>query len=350
MSNVSLNSTLGAFVIGAVLGNILFGITCLQSSLYYGNYPNDGLNTDDVADDEQVGIIWVLDTIDIAATTHVWYFYSVKNFGDVQAFTQGTIVWSFKLHILICGVCAMLMETYIHIQLVGKHFYNATGILWFIVVGYLSVPSFSQTPSIRNALISLFSTSVAAEFILSVAMIYILNKGRTASVFPGIIATLVTLMQLVLISGLATSLYSMFILVAVLSMFVVWPDTLIFFGVDCLQPKIFINSLLAMLNARKMIRNVDQSIRLQTSDSSGLAPECVRDHCRKDKLVDRLLSVMRQLDYTSPAHRGKGITGLVMNGRTIMNEIKKGRAPPHPRKRVRSGFSGVRKKNWKGIM
>ncbi|KAG7441252.1 uncharacterized protein BT62DRAFT_1011840 [Guyanagaster necrorhizus] len=148
-----------------------------------------------------------------------------------------------------------------------------------LVKDVFSVPSFSQTPSIRNAL-SLFATSISAEFILSVAVIYTLNKGRTASVFPNTIATLVTLMQMVLISGLATSLYSMFILVA----FVVWPDTLIFLGVDCLQPKIFINSLLAMLNARKMIRNVDQSIRLQTIDSSGLASECVRDHCRKDKV------------------------------------------------------------------
>ncbi|KAG7441250.1 uncharacterized protein BT62DRAFT_923470 [Guyanagaster necrorhizus] len=57
--------------------------------------------------------------------------------------------------------------------------FNANDILNIILV-----PTFSQTPTIRNALISLFATSVAAEFILSVAMIYTLNKGRTASVFP----------------------------------------------------------------------------------------------------------------------------------------------------------------------
>ncbi|KAG7441257.1 uncharacterized protein BT62DRAFT_1011846 [Guyanagaster necrorhizus] len=253
MSDVSLNSTLGAFVIGAALANIF--------------------DINDVANDEHVGIIWVLDTIDIAVTTHVWYFYSIKNFGDVQAFTQGTIVWSLSESLskecmryaygnldntFINGYCGWLFSSL-----------QATP-----VVGYLSVPSFSQTPSIRNALISLFATSISAEFILSVAMIYTLNKGRTASVFPNTIATLVTLMQMVLISGLATSLYSMFILVT----FVVWPDTLIFLGVD-----FFINSLLAMLNARKMIRNVDQSFRLQTIDSSGLAQEGLQDHCRKDK-------------------------------------------------------------------
>ncbi|KAG7441238.1 uncharacterized protein BT62DRAFT_546460 [Guyanagaster necrorhizus] len=280
MTNVSLDNTLGAFVIGASFANILFGITCLQSSFYYRNYPNDGWIFK-----ASVGIIWVLDTIDVAVTTHVWYFYSIKNFGNFQAFTQGNIVWSFKLHILICVSIRVFVQAVYALRLwkLGHHLYQS--ILWLVILvtasnagcgiylvkDVFSIPSFSQTPTIRNALISLFAMSISAEFILSVAMMYTLNKGRTSSVFPNTIAILLTLMQMVLISGLVTSLYSMLILVT----FLLWPDTLIFLGVDCIQPKIFINSLLAMLNARNTVRNIDDSFHLPIIDS---VAKSVHDH------------------------------------------------------------------------
>ncbi|PBK87437.1 hypothetical protein ARMGADRAFT_1016606 [Armillaria gallica] len=53
-------------------------------------------------------------------------------------------------------------------------------------------------------------------------------------------------MRLGVISGLATSICSLLILITYLA----WPNTLIFFGIDLILPKLYINSLLAMLNSR----------------------------------------------------------------------------------------------------
>ncbi|KAK0194855.1 hypothetical protein F5146DRAFT_261727 [Armillaria mellea] len=89
---ISLDNTLGVFSIGATLANILFGVTCLQSGLYYKNYPND-----EWVYKASVGLIWLLDAFDVAVTAHASYFYAIKNFGNFQVLIQDDIVWSFKV-------------------------------------------------------------------------------------------------------------------------------------------------------------------------------------------------------------------------------------------------------------
>ncbi|KAK0457538.1 uncharacterized protein EV420DRAFT_1548901 [Desarmillaria tabescens] len=53
-------------------------------------------------------------------------------------------------------------------------------------------------------------------------------------------------MRLVLISGLATSAWSLLTPIS----YVVWPESLIFLGINFVLSKLYINSLLAMLNSR----------------------------------------------------------------------------------------------------
>ncbi|PBK95237.1 hypothetical protein ARMGADRAFT_1028626 [Armillaria gallica] len=291
MGNISLDNTLGAFFIGATLANILFGITCLQSALYYKSYPNDGWlykaslerrDTDAAADGEQVGIIWILDTFDVAVTTHTLYFYAIKNFGDIQVFTQRNIVWSFKVlvRIFVQAMYALRVwkRTLSFLYYLAPPYsvrfssLQATPLVGYLIKDVYLVSSFSDTPSIKSALISMFVSSVAAEFVVAVAMCYCLDKTTT-------ITALITMMRMILMTGFVTSFYSIVILVT----FLLWPDTLIFLGFDCLAPKLFINSLLALLNARGNFRNTKNSFRLPTIDSTGLTSESMRGHPAKDK-------------------------------------------------------------------
>ncbi|KAK0194840.1 hypothetical protein F5146DRAFT_1132249 [Armillaria mellea] len=135
MGNISLDNMLGAFSLGATLENILFGITCLQSALYYKNYPNDTWFYK-----ASVGIIWLLDTFDVAVTTHTVYFYAIKNSGNIQVLTQHEIVWSFKLHILIYVLIRIFLQGMyaLHVWKFGQKLHQ--GILWLILatllVGY----------------------------------------------------------------------------------------------------------------------------------------------------------------------------------------------------------------------
>ncbi|PBK85867.1 hypothetical protein ARMGADRAFT_1017656 [Armillaria gallica] len=78
-------------------------------------------------------------------------------------------------------------------------------------------------------------------------MCYYLHKCREASAFSSTSAIILGLMRVIVISGSATSACSLLTLIT----FHVWPNSLMFLGIDFVLPKIYINSLLAMLNWRK---------------------------------------------------------------------------------------------------
>ncbi|KAK0216614.1 hypothetical protein EDD85DRAFT_431864 [Armillaria nabsnona] len=81
-------------------------------------------------------------------------------------------------------------------------------------------------------------------------MCYYLDKGTSMTSFSNTTKIIVGLMRLAVISGLATSVCSLLTLVS----FVVWPKTLIFIAIHFILPKLYINSMLAMLNARNVQR------------------------------------------------------------------------------------------------
>ncbi|PBK81077.1 hypothetical protein ARMGADRAFT_1171552 [Armillaria gallica] len=87
----SIGETFDALCVGAIIAAVLFGITNLQSDIYYKRYPNDWwLYRCSVA------LLWVLDTLHVVLSTHVLYFYLIDMFGNVSgALVQS--VWSFKL-------------------------------------------------------------------------------------------------------------------------------------------------------------------------------------------------------------------------------------------------------------
>ncbi|SJL15381.1 uncharacterized protein ARMOST_18877 [Armillaria ostoyae] len=90
-SSTTLGNTLGALYVGATIAAILFGITNLQTLIYYKRYPDD-LRIYRYS----VALLWVLDALHVAFTTHALYFYMIDMFGDwVGTLIHG--VWSFKV-------------------------------------------------------------------------------------------------------------------------------------------------------------------------------------------------------------------------------------------------------------
>jgi hypothetical protein len=81
-----LGETVGAAFIGLVGSAILYGMTNLQTYIYYNRFPRDW-----VFHKVFVGVLWALDTFHLALTVHLVYHYLVKNFGNSAALIN--IVW-----------------------------------------------------------------------------------------------------------------------------------------------------------------------------------------------------------------------------------------------------------------
>ncbi|KAK0442490.1 uncharacterized protein EV420DRAFT_1076177 [Desarmillaria tabescens] len=232
----------------------LFGISNLQMVIYYKRYPNDWWIYR-----YSVAIIWILDALHVALSTHAIYHYFVDLFGDyVELFH---IVWSFKLQLLICMVMIIWVEALYAVRLwrLGSHFNRiiswiviltvavALGAGIFSVYDAYSISNFLLIPSIKGSICALFAVAATSDFIIAFSMCYYLHKSREASAFSSTSDMLYGLMRLVIISGLATSACSLLTLITYLA----WQNSLIFLGVDLILPKLYVNSLLAMLNSRR---------------------------------------------------------------------------------------------------
>ncbi|KAK0201311.1 hypothetical protein DFS33DRAFT_1124556 [Desarmillaria ectypa] len=250
----SLGMSLGSVYIGATIAAILFGITNLQAVIYYKKYPDDWWIYR-----YSVAILWAFDTLHVALGTHALYHYLIDLFGKYIALYD--IVWSFKLQILFNMVIIVGVEAIYAARIwkLGRHFHQI--LPWFVVLNVVvafgtglfavydaySISSFSSVPSIKGSICTVFSMSATSDFIIAFSMCYYLHKGREASTPSSTSAMLLGLMRLVVISGLATSACSLLTLVTYLA----WPSSLVFLGIDFILPKLYINSLLAMLNSRR---------------------------------------------------------------------------------------------------
>ncbi|KAK0243657.1 hypothetical protein EDD85DRAFT_804791 [Armillaria nabsnona] len=256
----SLGTTIGAAYVGAMLSSLLFGITVLQVFIYYRDYPNDWRLFR-----YSVGILWVLDAFHLSLTMHAIYHYTVDSFGDYAAL--GNVVWSFKLQILVNVVIIVFVQSLYAVRLwkFGRHFHRflpwtvifvvacgfAVGVL--LVYKTYTITTFTGLASMNWAIDAAFATSTGIDFFISFAMCYYLHKSRSITEFSSTNSRLLVLMWFVLMSGLVTSACSTVALVT----YIVLPNTLVFLGVEFLLTKLYVNSLLSMLNARKRLQGAN---------------------------------------------------------------------------------------------
>ncbi|KAK0444680.1 hypothetical protein EV421DRAFT_361278 [Armillaria borealis] len=184
----------------------------------------------------------ILDTVQVALSTHALYFYLIKSFGNYPALLS--IIWSFPLQLLanmliICGVQALYA---VRIWKLGRHFHMV--LPWFIFLAvadtfgtgvYVMYDTYTlatfttlEISAIKVSIYAVFSTMAGADFIIAGTMCFYLHKGRSMTSFSSTTNIIKGLMRLVVISGSFDKRMLAF---------------------HCRG--VYINSLLAMLNSRR---------------------------------------------------------------------------------------------------
>ncbi|KAK0243663.1 hypothetical protein EDD85DRAFT_1017486 [Armillaria nabsnona] len=120
----SLGDTLGALYIGATIAAVqvtfltrrdtcscihsgsLFGITNLQTVIYYKKYPHDWWLFR-----YSVALLWILDALHVALSTHALYVYLINMFGDLAGVLVHD-VWSFKAQLDINIIIVIYVQEY----------------------------------------------------------------------------------------------------------------------------------------------------------------------------------------------------------------------------------------------
>ncbi|KAI6146152.1 hypothetical protein BKA82DRAFT_993328 [Pisolithus tinctorius] len=91
---MSIQGGFGPVLIGGLVSAMLYGITTLQTYMYYMNYYEDPSMIQFV-----VAAIWILDTLQVSFMCHFLYYYLITNYGNLMSLEHD--VWSFPASALV---------------------------------------------------------------------------------------------------------------------------------------------------------------------------------------------------------------------------------------------------------
>ncbi|KAJ7054298.1 hypothetical protein C8F01DRAFT_501821 [Mycena amicta] len=269
----TLDNTLGAVFLGVMVSGMLFGSTTQQVYYYYHYYPYDSL-----LHKTSVCVLWLLDALHMSLSISAAYHYGVRGFGDLFGLRQ--VIWSVKLLIAVNVLVVLIVQglyAYRVWRLSGFH----NGILRYLVAAVVlggfaigivtavetySLENFEDVTTISWAIEGSLAASTTIDCLNAAAMCYYLRKSKGLG--RALNSRISTLMQYTLSCGVFTSACSISTLVT----FILMPNNLIFLALTFLLTRLYVNSFMAMMNARPR-RNQTDHLSAEYAPSEGAATQ-----------------------------------------------------------------------------
>ncbi|KAF8911863.1 hypothetical protein CPB85DRAFT_1434667 [Mucidula mucida] len=253
--HVVVNNTMGAAFIGVIIAACLYGVSCVQTWYYYNQYQEDAWYIKFL-----VGTVWFFDTIHQALISHTVYWYVVSNFYNTDQ--QNRLV-SILLEVLFNGFIGLLVQAFLTFRVWRLSSRNVT---LTVVSGALALATFGCSAAftieslrletwndlvhLRGLSMSVNILGAAADVFIAACLFYYLRRSRT-----GFKRSDTMISKLILFSvstGLMTSVCAIASLISILA----WSTTLIYVAFYFSLGRLYSNSVLATLNARRDIRGI----------------------------------------------------------------------------------------------
>lgn len=256
---LDLRPTFGAMYIGGTIAVMMYGITSLQTYLYYVYYPNDPASMKWL-----VAFVWVLETLQTAFVTHAIYYYVIANYMNPLALLDG--VWSLfssvGLNVFIAFVVQCFFTKRIWSLCSTRTRYWLLPLIAIVVFAHLCFgmetvgllaqrKEFSKVAQISLIAATPFAVfAVLSDVVIAGALCVLLHRGRAGSS----IRSTNTLVNTLIIFAINRCLLTSVVAVAETIMYAIFPDSLWFIGIDFVIGKLYANSFLATLNTRRALR------------------------------------------------------------------------------------------------
>ncbi|ESK85690.1 hypothetical protein Moror_9917 [Moniliophthora roreri MCA 2997] len=260
MDTVSVGDRFGAGLIGAIITGVLYGITTVQTYLYFVNYPKDTKTLKSM-----VAIVWILDTAHIVLVAITMYHYLVTNYdnpaglrdihwslpaGVTLNLVLGIISQGFftqQVHTIARGLTRWILSP-ILIMLVFLHFvFGIETVAWLVIEK--TYERFQTSELVKLAGATPFAISaVLSDIVVAVSLCVLLRDSRTGIGKTNMLIT--TLMIYAVNRCLLTSAVA----IVEVIVFIATPGSLWFIAIDFVIGKLYANSLLASLNSRNALR------------------------------------------------------------------------------------------------
>lgn len=262
----------GVILIGGLIASILYGITTLQTYLYFMHHSEGDGWTMKLA----VAAIWIFESLHVSFVGHMLNYYLIVNYGVPSSLEY--IVWSFpasvlaNTFVLVIFQCFFTRKIYylcrprlrwwvigpiILLVLIRIGFGIETLVLLFVNNAVSSASSTRFYGSVPTA-----SADPLADVLITASLCVLLHEGGSRSVYP----RTKRLVNTLIIYTVNRCLLTLPVVVAELGVAVAgkaaWS-----MGLNFIIGKLYANSLLATLNTRQYLRSQESSSRpRQTAD------------------------------------------------------------------------------------
>lgn len=262
-----LDNTLGAAYIGVVVAGCLYGVSCVQA-WYYFTHQNDRWHLKLL-----VSAVITFDTIHQALIIQTVYDYVISNWGNVSFL--GELAPTLLIEVLFNGLTAFFVQSFLATR--AWHLSNRniwiTGLISLLVLGEfgcilaytaisLQYKTFAQLTQLKTLSITVNVLAAAGDVLIAGTLCTLLHFSRT-----GFHRTDTIINKLIIFSvntGLLTSLCAVASLVSILAA----GETFIYIAFFFCMGRLYTNSLLATLNARKSIRQASDGIHSSNPSES----------------------------------------------------------------------------------
>ncbi|OCH93576.1 hypothetical protein OBBRIDRAFT_832509 [Obba rivulosa] len=250
-----LDDTMGVTFVGVVVAAILYGVSCVQMFYYFVRYPTDWWHMKLL-----VSAVWVFDTVHQVLITHTVYTYVITNFGNDMVL--GTLVWSLIVEVLFNGFTALLVQSFFVLRiwkLSEKNLWLTVPVLLLVigefgavlayVIQAMQLGTFAQLDNLKPLSMTVNALAAAGDVLIAVILCTMLHRSRTG--FKRSDGLINKLILFTINTGFLTSVCAVLSLITIVTL----PNTFIYICFYFTLGRLYSNSLLATLNARKLLRD-----------------------------------------------------------------------------------------------
>ncbi|KAF9524802.1 hypothetical protein CPB83DRAFT_819659 [Crepidotus variabilis] len=254
-----LDNNLGATFLGTVISAILYGVTSVQTFIYFQHNERDTKLLK-----LTILLLWILDTTHLAVVVRGMYWYMVTNFGKIimLAFPHWSLVASVyftnfsdilvrivyaRRVAILCGAERKRLGMLLAIIIVSLAL-----VVFICGVAFgsyaIELVTFARLNSVSVFLYVSFAAAVAADFIVAISLCLLLFNNRTG------IKRTDSMIKILIAFTINTGFLNSCCAIGCFVTYAIWPNDFIFMGFYFPLSKLYLNSLLASLNARPSLR------------------------------------------------------------------------------------------------
>ncbi|KAJ7873327.1 hypothetical protein B0H14DRAFT_3106848 [Mycena olivaceomarginata] len=250
----SIDNTMGSALLGCIFAAGLYGVSCVQTWYYFNRYGS----TDHWYIKVLVGVVFVCDSIHQALISHTVYWYVITNYSDPAALS--TLVWSILLEVLFNGLIGLIVQSFLAMRVwrLSNRNKGLTAVTASLVLAEfgcsvaftiqsMQLHTWEELGELKGLSMSVNVLGAVADFLIALILVFYLRRSRTGFKKSD---TMIT------------------------KLILVWPSTLIYVAFYFSLGRLYFNSVLATLNARKDIRAMtddpeDLTFSLHTLSNKG---------------------------------------------------------------------------------